>query len=155
MKSILCFDSTSTPALFAGLASGLSAFATNVPRVGAPATLWLRLCDGRILRVGVDMHDLSGWEEIGTLTFEVVGADDSPEMVNLPSSWSEVLEIQKLIYISDEVEAECGFTLCTFKGDQLTVLPGADVYTLAIQASFSTLPFVPENDLTAYHRKAF
>lgn len=155
MKNVLCFDVAAAPALAAGLSSGLSAYATNAPKVGPPATLWLRLCDGRTLRVGVDMHDLSGWEEIGTLTFEVVSADDSPEMVSLPASWSEVREVQKLVYNSDECEAECGFTLCTSSGDQLTVVPGADVYTLAIQAPFHPQPFTPENELNAYHRKAF
>jgi hypothetical protein len=155
MKNVLCFDVASAPALTAGLSSGLSAYATNVTKIGPPTTLWLRLCDGRTLRVNVDMHDLSGWEEIGTLTFEVVGADDPPEMVNLPTSWSEVREIQKLVYNSDECEAECGFTLCSRSGDQLAVVPGADIYTLAIQAPFYPSLFTPENDLTAYHRKAF
>ena len=155
MKSVLCFDVASAPALAAALSSGLRAYATNVPKVGPPATLWLRLCDGRTLRVGVDMHNLSGWEEIGTLTFEVVSAHDSPEMVSLPASWTEVREIQKLVYDSDECEAECGFILYTSGGDQLAVLPGADPYTLAIQAPFHLLPFTPENDLNAYHRKAF
>lgn len=155
MKNVLCFDVASAPALAAGLRSGLSAYATNVPKVGPPSTLWLRLCDGRTLRVGVDMHDLSGWEEIGTLTFEVVSSDDVPEMVSLPASWSEVREVQKLVYNSDECEAECGFALFTSSGDHLAVVPGADVYTLAIQAPFHALPFTPENDLTAYIRKDF
>jgi hypothetical protein len=30
------------------------------------------------------------------------------------------------------------------------VLPGADVYTLAIKASFFAMPFRPENNLAAY-----
>ncbi len=155
MKNVLSFDVAPAPALAAGLSSGLSAYATNVPKVGLPSTLWLRLCDGRILRVSVDMHDLSGWEEIGTLTFEVVSADDAPEMVSLPASWTEIREVQKLVYNSNECEAECGFSLCTSNGDQLVVVPGADVYTLAIQAPFHPLPFTPENDLTAYLCKAW
>jgi hypothetical protein len=101
------------------------------------------------------MHDLRGWEEIGTLAFDVVSSNDVPEMVSLPTSWSEVREVQKLVYNSNECEAECGFALRTSSGDQLAVVPGADVYTLAIQAPFHSLPFTPENDLTAYLRKAF
>ncbi len=155
MRNVWCFDVARAPALAAGLSSGLSAYATNVPKLGPPATLWLRLCDGRTLRVGVAMHDLGGWEEVGTLTFEVVSADDAPEMVSLPGSWSVVREIKKLVYNSDECVAECGFTLCTSGGDQLAVVPGADVYTLAIQAPFYPLPFTPESDLNAYLRKSF
>lgn len=101
------------------------------------------------------MHGIGGWEEIGTLTFEVVNADDAPEMVSLPLSWSEVRRIQKLVYLSDEYEAECGFMLCTGNGDDLIVVPGADVYTLAIKAPFYWLPFTPENDLAAYVCKDF
>ncbi len=155
MKNVLCFDMASAPSLVAGLCSGLSAYAMNEPKVGPPASLWLRLGDGRTVRVGVDMHDLGDWEEIGTLTFELVRAEDVPELVSLPASWSDVREVQKLAYISDDFEAECGFALCTSSGDQLTVVPGADVYTLAIKAPFHSLPFKPENDLTAYVRKAF
>lgn len=155
MKKVLCFGVASVPSLATGLCSGLSAYAVNVPRVGPPATLWLRLGDGRTLRVGVDMHDLGDWEEIGTLTFELANSEDVPELVSLPSSWLAVREVQKLVYNSDDCEAECGFALCTSSGDELTVVPGADVYTLAIEAPFLSLPFTPENDLTAYLRKAF
>jgi len=155
MKKVLCFDVASAPSLSAGLHSGLSAYATNVPKVGPSTTLWLRLCDGRTLRVGVEMHDLSGWEEIGTLRFEVVSAEDAPEMISLPAPWSVVRAVQKLVYDSDECEAECGFALCTANGDLLTVVPGADVYTLAIEAPFRQQRFTPENYLTAYIRKEF
>jgi len=155
VQNVLNFDEAYIPSLTKGLCSGLSAYATNVPKVGPPTTLWLHLCDGQTFRIGVKMHDLSGWEEIGTLTFEVVDSGDVPEMVSLPSSWSDVREVQKLIYSSDECEAECGFVLCTSSGDQLAVVPGADVYTLAIKAPFHPLPFRPENDFTAYVRKAF
>lgn len=155
MKNVLCFGVASVPSVAAGLHSGLSAYAVNVPKVGPPATLWLRFGNGRTLRVGVDMHDLGDWEEIGTLTFELANAEDMPELVSLPSSWLDVREVQKLVYNSDDCEAECGFSLCTSGGDRLTVVPGADVYTLAIEAPFLSLPFTPENDLTAYLRKAF
>jgi hypothetical protein len=150
---MLYFDVASVPSLSTGLRSGLTAYATNVPKVGPPATLWLQLCDGRILRIGVEMHDLSGWEEVGTLTFEVVSSAEAPEMVNLPAHWSDVREVQKLVFISDECEAESGFSLCTTSGDLLTVLPGADVYTVAIEASFYQSSFKPENDLAVYVRK--
>lgn len=155
MKSVLNFDVTSAPSLADGLRSGLSAYSMNVPKVGPPTTLWLRLCDGRTLRVGVEMHDLSNWEEIGTLTFEVVNTNDVPQMVSLPETWSGMQEVQKLVYDSGECKAECGISLFTRNGDQLVVVPGADVYTLAIKAPFHSLPFTPENDLAAYVRKAF
>lgn len=80
----------SVPSLAAGLCSGLTAYAVNDPRVGPPATLWLQLGDGRPLRVGVDMHDLGDWEEIGTLTFELANAEDVPELISFPSPWLDV-----------------------------------------------------------------
>jgi hypothetical protein len=155
MKTVLRFDVTLTPMLADGLLSGLSAYATTVHGVRPPATLWLQLCDGRILRVDVEMHDLRDWEEIGTFKFEIVSAENSPEMVRLPLSWSQVREVKKLVYTSDECEAECGFTLCTSSGDQLVIAAGADVYTLAIKAPFYSLPFTPENDFTVYIKKDF
>lgn len=155
VKDVLCFDLTSAPSLITGLCSGLCAYATNDPMVGASTTMWLRLGDGRILRIGVEMHDLSDWEEIGTLTFEIVGASDAPEMVSLPAAWSKVQKVYKLVYNSEECEAGCGFSLLTKNGDQLVVVPGADVYTLAIQASFYTKPFTLENDLAEYLRQSF
>jgi hypothetical protein len=42
VKKVLCFDVASAPALADGLCSGLSAYSTNVPKVGSPTTLWLR-----------------------------------------------------------------------------------------------------------------
>ena len=78
---------------------------------------------------------------------------DAPEMVSLSAHWSDVREVQKLVYISDECEAESGFSLRTTSGDLLTVVPGADAYTLAIEASFYQKSFTPENDLVAYVRK--
>ena len=150
MKNVLSFNVASPQAIAAGLCSGLIAYATDVPKIGPPSTLWLRLYDGRTLKVGVNMNNLSGWEEIGTLTFEVVSSDNAPEMLRLPTSWSEVRKVQQLVYSSDDCEAECGFSLRTSSGDQLVVVAGADVYTLAIQAPFYPLTFTPENDLTAY-----
>jgi hypothetical protein len=155
VKNVLHFDLATPPTLAAGLRSGLSAYATNVPKVGPPATLWLRLCDGQIIRVGIKMHDLSGWDEIGTLAFESVHAADAPDMVNLPASWKHVRDVQMLVHSSDACEAECGLVLNTSSGDQLVVLPGADVYTLAIKAPFHSQPFTPENDLAAYERRPF
>lgn len=155
MKKVLKFEVASAPSLFTGLLSGLLAYATDAPKVGPSTTLWLQLRDGRMLRVRSDMHDLSGWEEIGTLTFELVREGEGTEMTGLPESWSAVRTIEKLVYDSEECEAECGFALHTMSGDVLLVLPGADVYTLAIKAPFFLQPFFPENDLEAYIRKEF
>lgn len=112
----------------------------------------------RMLEVGSVQGVLSAaqWNVMEFHTQNAVGKSyERPEMVSLPAPWSEVREVQKLVDNSDEYEAECGFALCTSSGDQLAVVPGADVYTLAIQAPFHPLPFTPENDLTAYLRKAF
>ncbi|NHZ42967.1 hypothetical protein [Massilia aquatica] len=82
------------------------------------------------------MHDLSDWEEIGTLTFEVVSAADTPEMVALPVVWSDIRLIHKLMHVSDEYLAESGFALTAMNGELLTVLPAADICTLAIRRPF-------------------
>ncbi|UUZ47091.1 hypothetical protein LP420_26695 [Massilia sp. B-10] len=100
--------------------------------------------------MGVAMHDLANWEEIGTLIFEIAADGDLPQMEQLPEYWGDVLALQKLVHISNECEAESGFVLLTRNGDQLVVLPGADVCTLAIQAPFYPRKFEPERDLTEY-----
>lgn len=99
------------------------------------------------------MHDLSGWNEVGTLVFEAVEATEAPQFVDLPSSWMQIISIDVLFFDSDECMAECGILLCNTLGETLTVLPGADVFTLAIQAPFCALPFFPENDISKYGRK--
>jgi hypothetical protein len=155
MKKILLFDGISSSLLFSSLRNGLSAYATNATNNLPPSTLWLRLCGGDILRIGVEMHDLSGWEEIGTLAADFVDEESAPEMIVLPVSWSCVREIQKIVYNSDECEAECGFSLCSNSGDEFIVVPEANVCMLAIKAPFYQRPFKPEHDLTAYIRKPF
>jgi hypothetical protein len=153
MKNVFCFEGFSTAILATALSGGLTAYGVNTPKVGPPATLWLRLSDGRTLRVGVNMHDLADWEEIGTLTFEIVEPKDAPELIDLAASWLDVQDVHKLVYLSEECEAESGFSLSTTCGETLTVLPGADVYTLAIEAPFYLKPFNPENDVPVYARK--
>lgn len=153
MKNLFYFEGLSTSVIAAGLRSGLAAFGTNVPTVGPPATLWLRLGNGHTFRVGVEMHDLADWEEVGTLTFEIVDSKDVPELIDLAASWLDVQDVRKLVYVSEECEAESGFSLTTARGETLTVLPGADVYTLAIEAPFYSKLFNPENDLPVYDCK--
>jgi hypothetical protein len=153
MATMLNFDVVGVPSIAEALRCGVTGYATNESVIGPPATLWLRLGNGQLLRVGVEMHDLLGWEEIGTLTFEIVGSQGVPEMVDVPVAWLDVQAVQKLVYVSEECEAESGLTLRTTNGETLTILPGAEVYTLAIEAPFYPKPFNPENDLSVYVRK--
>ncbi|NHZ32465.1 hypothetical protein [Massilia rubra] len=155
LNELLVFDVSSAPSLSTGLRSGLTAYAVNIPQVGPPSSLWLRLCDGRTLRVGVEMHDLMDWEEIGTLTFEIVKVADTPAMACLPAAWSNVLQIDKLVHVSDECQAESGFCLTATNGEPLMVLPAADICTLAIQAPLYYNSFNPENGLADYVRSDF
>lgn len=152
MKNVLRFDVTKAPQCIAGLFSGLTAYATDLPKVGPPTTLWLQLCSGEILMIRAEMHDLSGWDEIGTLVFELVSAETCPKMHALHESWLEVKTVEKLVYQSDDCLAECGFSVITKSGDTLTVVPGAEVYTLAIAAPFHSQLFMPENSLETYLR---
>jgi hypothetical protein len=155
LKKVICFETRSAPSLTIGLLSGLLAYTVDLPKFGSSTTLWLQLRDGRTVRVRPEMHNLKEWEEIGTLSFEVVGPADSPEMIALPAVWSEIRAIEKLVYHSVECSADCGLILYTMSGDSLIVLPGADVYTLAIQAPFFQLQFSPENNLTSYAHQNF
>lgn len=155
VRKVLRFNWATAPSLAAGLRSGLIGYATNITKTELPATLWLRTCDGQTFRIGVEMHDQSDWEEIGTLKFQGGNLMDFPEMVNLPASWSKVNDVQKLVLKSDEYEAECGFLLFASDGEKLVVLPGADIYTLAIKAPFYSGLFKPESDLAAYICEAF
>ncbi len=155
MKKRIHFDVESLHSIANALQSGLIAYAINTPKVGPPTTLWLHMRNGLVLKVTVAMHDLRDWEEIGTLRFDMVDIDDAPKMTALPLSWLKIRDVQKLIFDSDECEAECGFSLYTCDGNQLVVVPGADVYTLAIRAPFYLLIFNPENDLDEYISKSF
>jgi hypothetical protein len=157
VKKKLQFHFPSETSLSTVLHNGFISYSVDVPKFGMPTTLWLGLSDGRVLRVRAEMHDLSGWDEIGTLTFDVTSTKDKnePKMIALAASWSKVSEVEKLIYKSDECVAESGFTMRTATGESLTVLPGANVYTLAIDSPFLPLLFEPENDFKVYHREKF
>lgn len=157
VKKNLRFHFASETSLSTILHNGFISYSVDVPKFGMPTTLELGLSDGRVLRVRAEMHDLSGWNEIGTLTFEVESIKDEnePKMITLPVAWSKVSKVEKLIYKSDECIAESGFTICTASGESFTVLPGANVYTLAIDAPFLSIPFEPENDFKFYLRERF
>lgn len=153
MKEIFRFETPNLSSLPTLLGRGIRAYATDEKGARSVTTLWLLLNDGACLRIRSKMHDLSGWDEIGTLVFEVVEVTEAPQFVDLPTSWMQVISIEALIFDSDECTAECGIMLHNTLGEILTVLPGADVYTLAIQAPFCSLAFSPENDIPRYFRR--
>ena len=154
MKITFCFEPPNSLSMLALCKSGVRAYATDGKESKSVTTLWLQLNDGARLRIRSNMHDVSGWDEIGTLAFQAVEANEIPQSEDLPSSWMQIILIEALVFDSDECMAECGIMVHNVLGETLTVLPGSDVHTLAIQAPFFAGTFSPENDVSRYRHLA-
>ena len=115
--------------------------------------LWHR--DGTGLKIFSQMHDIAERSEIGVLNFEKADAPaDDETMVDVSSAFDCNVEAFKLILDEEGTRAECGLALQANNGDQITIVPGAFPYSLAILGVFASTPhiFEPEYQLDRYTR---
>jgi hypothetical protein len=150
MKNIY-FENHSVANLLIGLQGGISGYTTvsNDNTWPVPVII-LRLCDGRILLIQIEMQEVDDWEEVGALIFKINNIDNIPSIIDLPNSWNNIIDIKKFIYEINGYAVECGFRLTTFNGDELIILPGDPIFTLAIKAPFIQEKFNPEYDIQKY-----
>ena len=131
-----------------GYASNIKQYETHV----SISTVWFLLSDGSILSVSSRMHDLEGWEEVGSLVIELNPPPDSiPPMIDLPIEWQYITAVDKLIIDGNEnFVAESGIRIMNNNGQSVMICTAARVYELALKAPFVSIAFNPEYDLDRY-----
>ena len=155
MKKQLRFDLSSVDSLATILQTGIRAYATNAAFTGGMINvIWCFLCDGSVLRLQSKMNDLSGWEEVGTLVFRMVGKDEHlAEPIELPNSWNRIARAEMLVVDEPEFSAESGLVLQNCSGEEFMIVCGADICAVQIQAPFYSGDFLPEYDVERYTRR--
>lgn len=149
----LGFDS-----LFKHLNSGLLGYFANPEQIGGMSNIWLFLANGEVIKIYSEMNSLGGWEEVGSLIFQAVNAEDNNdfvlEMIALPLSWRNIAAINKMIVLEEDFRIESGLKIKAENGDEFIIVCGAGVYTIQISAPFFSAEFKPEYDLIRYEYEA-
>ncbi len=96
-------------------------------------TLWNE--GGSGLRVSSFLHDITKRIELGGLSFErVQSAHTGDECFDLPMSFSDGVDLEKVIVVEDGKRVEFGIRVTARNSDRIIILPNAMPYTLAIQS---------------------
>jgi hypothetical protein len=120
-----------------------------------PQSLTLWHSDGTGLKIFSQMHDIAERIEIGVLNFEKVASHaDDETTVDVSAAFDCNVEAFKLILDEEGTRAECGLALRASNGDEITIVPSAGPYSLAILGLFASTPhiFEPEYQLDRYTR---
>jgi hypothetical protein len=155
MKKKLRFDLNGIESLRDLFLTGIRAYATNAEFTGGMINvIWCFLCDGSVLRIQSRMNDLAEWEEVGTLVFRLVGVGEKiAPPVDLSNPWQNISCVEMLVVDEPEFSAESGLVLRNCAGDEFTIVCGADVCAVQIQAPFYSGGFLPEYDVETYVRR--
>lgn len=115
-------------------------------------TVWLRLSDGTVLRVGPEMHELENWDEVGSLEIERVESTDAPSpIVELGDEWRNIASIEKLVFTEpDYFSADSGLKITNRQQEVIIICNGAGPYELALMTPVTQDVFNPEHDLERY-----
>ena len=124
------------------------------------SSVWLFLVDTRVLRVTSEMHELKGWDEVGSIVVDIVPPTDNlPQMIELSLTWRVVASIEKLIVREDAYfEAESGVRISNSAGEAIIICSASSPCEVTMAAPFIHDKFQPEYDIGKYesvavHRK--
>lgn len=154
MNSAGLFPLVGTELLESLNSSGLSGFSYNRKDYGthvSVSTVWLFLGDGAVLRLQPEMHDLEGWDEVGSLVVERVEPAEAPPLIQLGDEWKEIASIEKLV-VSEPgyFSAESGLKISNRKREAITICNSASPYQLALSTPVTHDTFTPEYSLDRY-----
>ncbi len=156
MKKIFNFELNGIASLANLILTGLKGYATDTAQLGGTTTFWCLLGNGDVLRIYSKMTDIRDWEEVGTLAFRITTKDENlPEMIALPASWDCITSVEKLELNETDFSASSGLAIQNSEGEELTVVCGANVYSIQIRAPFFAHEFKPEYEITKYKRCPF
>ena len=115
-------------------------------------TVWLRLGDGTVLRFQPEMHDLEGWDEVGSLKIDQAdGPGAVAPFVGLGSQWHDIACIEKLV-VSEPgyFSAESGLKITNRRQEAIIICNSASPYQLALSTPVTRDAFTPEYGLERY-----
>lgn len=154
MRKVQAFPLVGTELLASLNSSGLSGFSSNRKDYGthvSVSTVWLCLGNGAVLRLQPQMHDLEGWDEVGSLIVERAEPAEAPPLIQLGDEWKEIASIEKLV-VSEPgyFNAESGLKISNRKREALTICNSASPYELAVSTPVTYDTFTPEYSLDRY-----
>jgi hypothetical protein len=116
------------------------------------SSIWLFLFDTHVLRLTSEMHDLKGWDEVGSIVVDVVPlTDDLPQMIELPCNWADIASVEKLIIREDAYfQAESGIKISNSAGEKIIICNAAAPCEVTMEAPFFHDKFKPEYDIGKY-----
>ena len=134
---------------------GLYGFSCNRRDFGTHVsvyTVWLCLGDGTVLRLQPEMHDLEGWDEVGSLKIDQVESSDAvPSLVRLGSQWQDIASVEKLVVGEpDYFSAESGLKITNREQEAIIICNSAAPYELALSTPATRDAFNPEYPLERY-----
>ena len=135
--------------------TGLRGFSSNRKEYTTHISLsciWLFLADETVLKIVSEMHDLEGWDEVGSLVIDLVRPIDYiPPIIELPTEWQYIVSIEKLVVSkNDYFKAESGLKIINGEGKVIIICSAAAPYELALMAPFVKDKFTPEYDVSEY-----
>lgn len=154
MRKAQTFPLVGTELLESLNSSGLSGFSSNRKDYGthvSVSTVWLWLGSGAVLRIQSEMHDLEGWDEVGSLVIERAESSEAPPLIQLGDDWKEIAGIEKLV-VSDPgyFSAESGLKILNRKRETVIICNSASPYELALSTPLTHDAFTPEYCLDRY-----
>jgi hypothetical protein len=109
--------------------SGLESYSVVKPTKGRPDCIYLRIKDGRVLRLSSYINELDNWDEIGSLKLDV---------------------LQPTVSHDKTLKADCGLKFINELNHFLIILPSSYPNRVEIKSTFYDGDFDPECDLEQY-----
>ncbi len=153
MKKSYEFELSGVACLRDALRTGLIGVAADPEEHIGLTTVWCRLVQDVLLKIQSQMTTTNGWNEVGSLVFELNPNDDSPpNIAPLPEQWRNVSFVDKLVIEESDFTAESGLRIENADGESFTIVCSANPYQLAVEAPFCLGGFLPEYEIERYKR---
>jgi hypothetical protein len=154
MSKVRSFRLIGTELLESLKSSGLSGFSSNRKDYGthvSVSTVWLCLGNGVVLRLQAAMHDLKGWDEVGSLVIETVEPAEALTIIRLADEWKKIASIEKLVVSKPGYfSAKSGLKISNRKHEAITICNSASPYELALSTPVTHDVVTPEYALDRY-----
>jgi hypothetical protein len=131
--------------------SGLESYSVVKPTKGRPDCIYLRIKDGRVLRLSSYINELDNWDEIGSLKLDVLQPTVSQiNFEKLSSEWCSIKRAYRLVIHDKTLKADCGLKFINELNHFLIILPSSYPNRVEIKSTFYDGDFDPECDLEQY-----
>jgi hypothetical protein len=131
--------------------SGIESYSVVKPTNGRPDCIYLRIKDGRTLRLSSYINELDNWDEIGSLKLDVLQTTVSQiNFKKLTLKWCSMKRASRLVIHDETIKADCGLKFINELDHFLIILPSSFPNRVEIKSTFYDGDFDPECDLVQY-----